>query len=133
MYAVFALAAGARAAVLDQIRYLALSGDPSESVKLAREAVEAWQGGRPDENLYMARRRLGEALNFVGRYRESLEVAEPLSRDIREDPDFGPRHELSIGVAVQLARLHRTFGRYQEAHELEEFRLSTMDSSPPTR
>ncbi|MDR7324711.1 MULTISPECIES: FxSxx-COOH system tetratricopeptide repeat protein [Catenuloplanes] len=121
----------ARAAVLDQIRYLTRSGDPHEAVNLAQEVLAIWsRSGAPVEQTYKARRGLVEALTEVGRYDEATVAADLLWQEIRDNPDFGPDHELAIDIAIRRGRLYRIFGRYRDALALEQDLRSRVRQSP---
>ncbi|MDP9797359.1 tetratricopeptide (TPR) repeat protein [Catenuloplanes nepalensis] len=121
----------ARAVVLDQIRYLALSGDPNEAVNLAQEVLPTWsEAGAPDEQTYTVRQRLGEALIQAGRYTEAMKAADALWQSIRDDPDFGPGHDLAVDIARQVGQLYRISGRYGAALDLEQGVLALLPPSP---
>ncbi len=80
----------ARAAVLDQIRYLTRSGDPDEAVNLAREVLGIWRtAGVPDEQTYRVRQRVGEALIQAGRYDEAMSASNALCRTSKMMPISG--------------------------------------------
>ncbi|GAB7050432.1 FxSxx-COOH system tetratricopeptide repeat protein [Catenuloplanes indicus] len=125
----------ARRTVIDQARYLSLYGDPSESVRLAGEALAAWTAGGAarDELTYQCRRRQLDALYMIGDYEAATEVADTLWEEIREDGAFAADNDLRIGVMVQVARQRRSAGRYVEALELERTRLKSMPSDDQAR
>ncbi|GAB7043494.1 hypothetical protein JCM9533A_73450 [Catenuloplanes niger JCM 9533] len=119
---------GARRLVTDQIRYLSLAGDPTESVRLAEEAQREWAigGVGRDELTYQCRRHLLHALLIIGAYEKATRVADELWDEIRGDSAFGPEHGLTINVVVSVAQHRRLFGRYDEALTMERKRLEAL-------
>ncbi|MEU8821129.1 FxSxx-COOH system tetratricopeptide repeat protein [Actinoplanes sp. NPDC048796] len=112
----------ARAAVLDQIRYLERIGDFEASAELGRSAVEVWRADPADGGLgpehkltVRATRHLANALRSLGSYDESRGMIVELLKVLRASGEFGPDHPDTLATARVLAFYLRLAGEYRQA------------------
>ncbi|GIF35469.1 FxSxx-COOH system tetratricopeptide repeat protein [Actinoplanes utahensis] len=115
-----------RQVVLDQARYLYVSGDFEASRRLNEQARAAWTDPyeRADDQVATAVAQLGDALEALGRYREAADLALSLHRQFKDSPS---NSRMAQRAAGQLAHLWRVRGRYAEALALERKRVETAE------
>ncbi|MFC0528939.1 FxSxx-COOH system tetratricopeptide repeat protein [Phytohabitans kaempferiae] len=116
----------ARRVVLDQIRFLYLSGDLEGSQRLGEAAVAAWSkvestpGLGPNGELTLtAKRRLATALRSLGFNDRARVLSEETLRLLLESPEFGPDHEHTLLTADEVAPNLRIAGLFREALDLD--------------
>jgi len=120
---------GARQVVLDQIRYLYVTGDYERSRGLGEMAVAAWraatgEGVGPDGGLTLiANRHLANALRDLGEKEQARVLDADVYRRLEESREFGPEHEHTLATAMGVAVDMRVAGRYQEALEIDELNV----------
>jgi tetratricopeptide (TPR) repeat protein len=106
----------ARRVVLDQIRYLSVTGDFEGARRLGESAVTAWRaventpGLGPDGELtLLATRHLATALRSLGANERARRLDEDTWQRFRRSPAFGPDHEhtlfagSSVGWALRIS------------------------------
>jgi hypothetical protein len=106
--------------VLDQVRYLWVTGDYQSSWQLAENAYRDWHErlGPDYEQALMAGRYLANALRSVGRTDEARALNEEIWARTRRT--FGENHEHTLAVANSVGADLRWQGRWREARELDE-------------
>ena len=114
-----------RQVVVDQATYLYQIGDYEGSRRLSEEAWTTWtRGGDADaKSVFACLRRLVAALLALGRYAESHRLADEAWNRLLGHPEYGPDHSATLGIADNLAVLHRVFGRYNAALQLDRDRV----------
>ncbi|SHN38673.1 Tetratricopeptide repeat-containing protein [Cryptosporangium aurantiacum] len=124
-----------RRVVLDQARFLYLSGDFAASLRLAEEALRAWAGPEgawenehaddawDDDETFSCLNAIVTALCSLGRYQEAGVLAERMLNRLNALPEFGPDHTLTAGVVNTVAYARRALGNYTEALQLDQYRI----------
>ncbi len=109
--------------VLDQVRYLWVTGDYKASRQLAELAYNDWNArlGPEYEQTLVVGRFLANALRSVG----ETELARTLNQEIwdRTRQTFGENHEHSLAVANSVGADLRWLGQWQQARKLDEDNL----------
>jgi tetratricopeptide (TPR) repeat protein len=111
-----------RPVTVDHATYLYEIGDFEGSRRLSEEAWNAWtrQGDADSiQALASLRRLVAAALYALGRYAESRRLVDEAWNRLLNHPAYGPDHPDTLKVANLLAVLHRVFGRYHEALQLD--------------
>jgi tetratricopeptide (TPR) repeat protein len=117
---------GARQVVLDQIRFLYVTGDYEGSRRLGETAVAAWSaatGARvgPDGELTLiATRHLANALRDLGEKERARELDADVYERLEQSAEFGPEHEHTLATAMSVAVDLRVAGKYREALKIDE-------------
>jgi hypothetical protein len=114
-----------RRVVLDQARYLHVIGDFDGSLRLSREALEAWAGPHDtweDDETFACLNRIANALVSLGRYREAGTLTDQVWDRLNTHERFGPDHPRTAHIASTVAVVRRALGRYGEALRLEHYR-----------
>jgi hypothetical protein len=126
-----------RKVVVDQIRYLYVSGDYESSRELGEIAYRRWleKLGTSDEHTIITARFLANALRSTGNPQEARRIDEETLRVSREA--LGPQHEHTLAVANSYGADLRLFGEWQRARELDEELLQSHrdvfgDDAPDT-
>jgi tetratricopeptide (TPR) repeat protein len=116
----------ARMVVLDQARYLYVTGDYENSLRLADRAARAWARDTsnprlgPDGELTLrAQGHMANANRALGRTMEAAAIARDTYERFKRNPAIGPRHEYTLITGNQVGADLRIAGRYQEAFEFD--------------
>ncbi|MEU1241718.1 FxSxx-COOH system tetratricopeptide repeat protein [Micromonospora parva] len=109
-----------RKVVLDQIRYLYVSGDYESSRELGSIAYRRWleKLGAANEQTIITARFLANALRSTGNPQEARRLNERTYEIARDT--LGPDHEHTLALANSFGADLRLFGEWQRARELDE-------------
>jgi tetratricopeptide (TPR) repeat protein len=121
--------------VLDQARYLHVIGDFDGSLRLSRDALEAWAGPHDtwdDEETFACLDRIANALVSRGRYSEAGELTDRVWDRLHTHERFGPDHPRTALMAAKVALVRRALGRYGEALRLERYRTDFYARGGPS-
>jgi tetratricopeptide (TPR) repeat protein len=111
----------ARQLVLNQARYLYLSGDYENSRRLAEIAVDVWQRaegeglGLTGQSTLLAMRHLANAMRSLGLSKEARELTLTAYEGMRNNPELGENHEYTLITANGVALDLRIQGNYRAA------------------
>jgi tetratricopeptide (TPR) repeat protein len=110
---------GVREFALNMMRFLYVSGDLTSSRSLAERFIEQWSldSGPDDPYVLDARRHLGNALRWLGRYRQSYELTESALADARRV--LGDRATLTLWLRTSFSADLRARGDFPAARELD--------------
>ncbi|WP_433292302.1 FxSxx-COOH system tetratricopeptide repeat protein [Actinoplanes sp. CA-030573] len=123
-----------RQAIVDQIRYLERRGEYEESWQLGELAVSEW--GRPpgtggataaDDLTFRAIRDTANALRALGRYEDARTMTRVAFDRLRDDPQYGEDHPLTLDFAGALGIYLRITGAYREALEIDRAVVGRRD------
>ncbi|MET8133465.1 FxSxx-COOH system tetratricopeptide repeat protein [Streptomyces sp. NPDC005251] len=106
--------------VLDCLRYLYLFGEYATGLRLAEQAVPAWQSrlGADHPRLWDLSHHYANLLRAVGDYRHSETVSRSAAERHRGTRNRGAGPQLYLRAAAGLAADLRALGRYEEAYGL---------------
>jgi tetratricopeptide (TPR) repeat protein len=117
---------GARQAVLDHTRYLYLTGDYENSLRLAQLATREWTEDSSDprfgpdgEMTLLARSQVANATRTLGDSATAAVLARDAYDRFQRSPLLGPRHEFTLITGNQVGADLRIAGRYREALEFD--------------
>ncbi len=116
----------ARQVVLNHARYLWITGDYENSLRLATQAAEAWGAETWDPRLgpdgqmtLLARGQVANATRTLGDSRTAQDITRDVFDRFRRSPILGPRYEFTLITGNQVGADLRIAGRYQEAHDFD--------------
>ncbi len=112
-----------RQTVLDQARFLYITGDFDNSRLLAQRAAADWaaedatdwQLGPDGQSTLLARAQVANATRALGDSRQAAEIIKDAYERFVNNPDLGSRHEYTLITGNQLGHDLRIEGRYREA------------------
>jgi tetratricopeptide (TPR) repeat protein len=105
--------------VLNQIRFLFLTGNYAAAVRLGEEAARTpaeLRVGPLNDLLLQIEREQANALRSSGRYRQASDLTESLAEKLRSDPAYPDDHPIVLGVARSRGHDLRLAGRYSDAN-----------------
>ncbi|MGY0234297.1 FxSxx-COOH system tetratricopeptide repeat protein [Longispora urticae] len=120
----------ARQVVLDQMRYLYVTGDYRASRELAEQATVRWsapeaEGGLGADHIdtLLANRHLANALRQLGSHEQASQLLEDTFERLRTSPEFGEDHEHTVDVGLGIGFSLRIEGDFRTSLErdLENF------------
>ncbi|GIG62085.1 hypothetical protein Lfu02_64570 [Longispora fulva] len=120
----------ARQVVLDQMRYLYITGDYRASRELAERATQRWsapesEGGLGNDHIQtlLANRHLANALRELGFHERAGQILEDTFDRLRRSPEYGEDHEHTVSVGLGVGAILRIEGDFHTALERDEENL----------
>ena len=112
-----------RQTVLDQARFLYITGDFENSRRLAQQAADEWTSGDPADwqlgpnglSTLLAWAQVANATRALGESEPASEIIKDTYQRFVANPRLGPRHEYTLITGNQLGHDLRIDGRYAEA------------------
>jgi tetratricopeptide (TPR) repeat protein len=110
---------GVRDFVLNMVRFLYVSGDLTSSRSLAEQLIKQWSLDSGPDSPYVldAQRHLGNALRWLGRYRQSFELTEATLADSRRV--LGDQETLTLWLRTSFSADLRATGDFPAARTLD--------------